>query len=92
MVKELCMKKNINKKACYYCKGTFDDQVSQRSSSSSPSPLMRVLPESLCYESGFLGSVPNSKGVGSTPPVETPLQLARNLSERVGVKREDLQP
>ncbi|KAI3932543.1 hypothetical protein MKW92_041178, partial [Papaver armeniacum] len=65
---------------------------------------MRILPESLCYESGFLGSVPNSKGAGSTAPVifnidiatETPPQLARNLSERVGVnvwfKREDLRP
>ncbi|KAI3940159.1 hypothetical protein MKW92_000007, partial [Papaver armeniacum] len=112
---ELCMKKNIKKKACYYCKGTSDDQVYKKSSSSSSSsPLMRVLPESLWYESGFLGSVPNSERAGSTPQdytnyltnilsskvydvaIETQLQLARSLSERVGVnvwlKREDLQP
>ncbi|KAI3908246.1 hypothetical protein MKX01_027268 [Papaver californicum] len=88
------------------------------SSSSSVPPLMRVSPESLQYESGFLGSVPskerNDELLGDNSPdsmtyltnilsskvydvaVESPLQYAKKLSERIGVnvwlKREDLQP
>ncbi|KAI3937412.1 hypothetical protein MKX01_040078 [Papaver californicum] len=88
-------------------------------SSSSVPPLMRVSPESLQYESGFLGSVPSKQGNdellgGDNSPdsmtyltnilsskvydvaVESPLQYAKKLSERIGVnvwlKREDLQP
>ncbi|KAI3877555.1 hypothetical protein MKW92_039916 [Papaver armeniacum] len=87
-------------------------------SSSSVSPLMKVSPESLQYESGFLGSVPSKQGIdellGEDIPdsmsyltnilsskvydvaIESPLQYAKKLSERIGVnvwlKREDLQP
>ncbi|KAI3861100.1 hypothetical protein MKX03_002158 [Papaver bracteatum] len=88
------------------------------SSSSSVPPLMKVSPESLQYESGFLGSVPSKQGIdellGEDIPdsmsyltnilsskvydvaIESPLQYAKKLSERIGVnvwlKREDLQP
>ncbi|KAI3992913.1 hypothetical protein MKX01_034153 [Papaver californicum] len=96
------------------CISTFQNLLkkSSSSSSSSPEPLMKVSPQSLEYETGFLGSVP-SRRVGSTPnclkyltkilsskvydvAIETPLQLSKNISERLGVnlwlKREDLQP
>ncbi|RZC90932.1 hypothetical protein C5167_028764 [Papaver somniferum] len=88
------------------------------SSSSSVPPLMKVSPESLQYESGFLGSIPSKQGIdellGEDSPdsmsyltnilsskvydvaIESPLQYAKKLSERIGVnvwlKREDLQP
>ncbi|XP_026414708.1 threonine dehydratase biosynthetic, chloroplastic-like [Papaver somniferum] len=87
-------------------------------SSSSVPPLMKVSPESLQYESGFLGSIPSKQGIdellGEDIPdsmsyltnilsskvydvaIESPLQYAKKLSERIGVnvwlKREDLQP
>ncbi|KAJ0963176.1 hypothetical protein J5N97_028298 [Dioscorea zingiberensis] len=84
-------------------------------------PLMKVVPESLQYESGYLGGISDktplrsgerSCGDGAPNPmsyltsilssmvydvaIESPLQLASKLSERLGVslwlKREDLQP
>ncbi|KAI3977091.1 hypothetical protein MKX01_007879 [Papaver californicum] len=96
------------------CISTFQNLLkkSSSSSSSSPEPLIKVSPQSLEYETGFLGSFP-SRRVGSTPnclqyltkilsskvydvAIETPLQLSKNISERLGVnlwlKREDLQP
>ncbi|KAI3843780.1 hypothetical protein MKX03_017977 [Papaver bracteatum] len=103
---------------------TTHENPLKKSSSSSTSfvpPLMRVSPESLQYESGFLGSVPLKQGnadelLGGDSPdpdsmsylsnilfskvydvaIESPLQHAKKLSERIGVnvwlKREDLQP
>ncbi|XP_042477037.1 threonine dehydratase biosynthetic, chloroplastic [Macadamia integrifolia] len=86
-----------------------------QSSSSSTSPLKKYLPESLQYESGKLGGVPDgmvatdNDGSPSAPhylidilsskvydvAIESPLQYATKLSERIGVKvwlkREDLQ-
>lgn len=73
-------------------------------------PLMRVSAESLQYESGFLGAVPEKTGEPISESylteilsskvydvaIESPLQLAPKLSERLGVKvwlkRDDLQP
>ncbi|MCL7050722.1 hypothetical protein MKW94_003174 [Papaver nudicaule] len=98
---------------------TLKNPLKESSLSSSVPPLMRVLPESLQYESGFLGSVPSKQGnndelLGEDSPdsmsyltnilsskvydvaIESPLQYAKKLSERIGVnvwlKREDLQP
>ncbi|KAI3898775.1 hypothetical protein MKW92_032195 [Papaver armeniacum] len=102
---------------------TTHENPSKKSSSSSSSfvpPLMRVSPESLQYETGFLGSLPLKQGnnadelLGGDSPdsmsylnnilfskvydvaIESPLQHARKLSERIGVnvwlKREDMQP
>ena len=84
---------------------------------SSPSPRMKVSPESLQYPPGFLGAVPErtvTDGSGEDiveafshltnilsskvydVAIESPLELATKLSERLGVevwlKREDLQP
>ncbi|KAI3959280.1 hypothetical protein MKW98_018870 [Papaver atlanticum] len=68
---------------------------SSLSSSSSVAPLMRVLPESLQYESGFLGSVPVGTKYRTLSnilfskvydvAIESPLQHAKKLSERIGV-------
>ncbi|KAI3899857.1 hypothetical protein MKW92_048010 [Papaver armeniacum] len=102
---------------------TTHENPLKKSSSSSSSfvpPLMRVSPESLQYETGFLGSLPLKQGnnadelLGGDSPdsmsylnnilfskvydvaIESPLQHARKLSERIGVnvwlKREDMQP
>ncbi|KNA23108.1 hypothetical protein SOVF_027270 [Spinacia oleracea] len=87
------------------------------SSSPTPAPLRVVSTDSLVYESGFLGAVPEysspeSSDDGSAAAMEcltnilsskvydiavqSPLQLAEKLSERLGnnvwLKREDLQP
>ncbi|CAO2824115.1 unnamed protein product [Amaranthus hypochondriacus] len=83
---------------------------------SSPSSLKLVSTDSLQYESGYLGAVPDSSSLDSEVvsaasmeyltnillskvydvAVESPLQLAEKLSERLGtnvwLKREDLQP
>ncbi|XP_057438606.1 threonine dehydratase biosynthetic, chloroplastic-like [Lotus japonicus] len=80
------------------------------------SPRLRVSPDSLQYEPGYLGAVPDrSRSDGGSDSdamltamanilsakvydvaIESPLQLAPKLSERIGVnlwlKREDLQP
>ncbi|KAI3967630.1 hypothetical protein MKW92_040363 [Papaver armeniacum] len=88
---------------------SFFDQHTSSSSSSSP---LLVSPHSLTYESGFVGCAPNKGIGGIPDninyltnimsskvydvAVETPLQLSKTVSERVGnnvlLKREDLQP
>lgn len=99
------------------------DLSQKPSSSASPTqrppeaPLKRVHPDSLQYESGFLGGVsektrPAEEADGAPTAmwyltnilsskvydvaIESPLQLAPKLSQRIGVdvwlKREDLQP
>uniref|UniRef100_A0A5B7AHY9 Threonine dehydratase n=1 Tax=Davidia involucrata TaxID=16924 RepID=A0A5B7AHY9_DAVIN len=88
-------------------------ETSSRASPSTPPPLLRVSADSLQYEPGKLGAVPDrtvSDGDLSAMEyltnilsskvydvaIESPLQLAGKLSERLGVniwlKREDLQP
>ncbi|GAB2300638.1 Threonine dehydratase biosynthetic, chloroplastic [Dionaea muscipula] len=95
-----------------------ESHLSQQSDSPPPQPLLKcVSADSLQYESGYLGAVPDRSNAGGgrdggmsameyltnilaskvyDVAIESPLQYAPKLSERLGVhfwlKREDLQP